>query len=133
MWFHCLYISKVIRWQETVVSCIIFWWLANIVRYHKIDAFMEDCFLCPWFDLNDGLNGKMFHTFVRCEFVTLWRLVLVKSDYVVRGVPLQLHIPCAYFTHAATFLFFSFADMIKVKRILIRITKLVLSRKMIFF
>ena len=37
-----------------------------------------------------------------------------------------MHIPCAHFT-----LFFSFTDMIKVKRILIGITKLVLSRKII--
>ena len=43
-----------------------------------------------------------------------------------------MHIPCAHFTHAATFLFFYFADMIKVKRILTGITKLVLSRKLIF-
>ena len=48
------------------------------------------------------------------------------------GVPLQLHIPCAYFTHAVIFILFYFADMIKVKRILIGITKLVLSRKIIF-
>ena len=57
----------------------------------------------------------------------LYDLVLVKSDYVVRGTT-----PIAYFTHAVTFFFFSFADMIKVKRILIGITKFVLSRKIIF-
>ena len=34
--------------------------------------------------------------------------------------------------HAVTFILFYFVDMIKVKRILIGITKLVLSRKIIF-
>ena len=37
-------------------------------------------------------------TFVRCEFVTVWRLVLVKSDYVVRGTTPIAYSMCLFYT-----------------------------------
>ena len=78
----------------------------------------------------------MFIKFEKCftrlsgANLLLCDLVLIKSDYVVKGTT---PIPCAYFTHAVIFILFYFADMIKVKRILIGITKLVLSRKITVF
>ena len=80
-------------------------------------------------NLLDDLNGKMFHTFVHANLL-LYDLVLVKSDYVVRGT----HSNCIFHVLILhmLWLFFYFADIIKVKGILIGITKLVLSRKIIF-
>ena len=75
-------------------------------------------------DLLDDLNGKIFHTFFHANLL-IYDLVLVKLDYVVRGT----HSNCIF--HVLILLFY-FADMIKMKRILIGITKLVLSRKIIF-
>ena len=74
-------------------------------------------------DLLDDLNGKRFPTLVHAN-LSLYDLVLVKSDYVVAGT----HSNCIF--HVLILLFY-FADMIKMKRILIGITKLVLSRKII--
>ena len=75
MWFYCLYISKVICWQET--SCFVY----NILMIWQISVGITKLVLL-WkiifsaHDLLDDLNvyqvWKMFHTFVRCEFVTLW-------------------------------------------------------------
>ena len=64
-----------------------------------------------------------------CEFVTLW------SGFSKIRLYCEVYHPNCIF-HVLIlhmlWLFFSFADMIKVKRILIGITKLVLSRKIIF-
>ena len=88
---------------------------------------LEDRFLCPWF--TRWLEWENV-SHVRLANLLIYDLVLVKSDYVVRGTP------CNSMFHVLILhmlgLFFSFADMIKVKRILIGLTKLVLSRNLIF-
>ena len=74
--------------------------------------------------------GKCF-TRLSGANLLLCDLVLVKSDYVVRGTTPIAYSMCLFYT-CVIFILFYFADMIKVKRILIDIAKLVLSRKIIF-
>ena len=98
MWFHCLYISRVICWQE--ISCFVY----NILmtgEYRQVTrnwCFYGRLFSLPMIWLEWWLEWKNFHTFVRCEFVTLWRMVLVKSDYVVRGITPIAYSMCLFYT-----------------------------------
>ena len=131
MWFHCLYISKVICWQETKS------FVYNILmtgEYRKISrnwCFYGRVFSLPMIWLEWWLEWK------NVSHVCPVRICyLVTSSFSkIRLFHEGYHSNCIFhvFILHMLRLFFSFADMIKVKRILIRITKLVLSRKMIFF